>query len=192
MSGVLARALWARGVFPHRFAWLLHVRARRLIISPERLADRLALRVTDRVLEVGAGSGYFSVELARRIPEGWLHLVDVQPDMLYKARRRIDDNGLRNVHYIVADAGAGLPHGKETADVAVLVSVLGEVADQDGALSSLHRVLKPAGVLAIHESLPDPDRLPLDELVRTVTPHGFALLRYTGVRLNYTALFRRL
>jgi ubiquinone/menaquinone biosynthesis C-methylase UbiE len=188
---IVSRALWARGVFPHHFAGLLDIRARRLLLSPGDLADRLSLRVTDCVLEVGAGSGYCSVELARRVPAGALELVDIQPEMLIKARRKIDARGFTNVRYTVADAGAGLPLRDGVVDVAVLVSVLGEVGDRNGAIASLRRVLKPGGRLAVHESVPDPDRIPWKELVRTVGPNGFELLRRFGARYNYTAIFRR-
>lgn len=177
--------------FPHWMSWLLDNPVRALFISPQTLADRIPIRSTDRVLEIGPGPGTFSLELARRIPEGHLELVDVQPEMLEKARRKLADALVRNVGFTVADAGNPLPLPRASFDVAVLVTVLGEVSDPGVALDSLHDVLKPNGVLAIHEHLPDPDIIPLEWLRRVVAARGFRELKVSGPRWNYTAIFRR-
>ena len=177
--------------FPHWMSWLLDNPLRALFINPQTLADRIPIRPSDRVLEIGPGPGYFSLELARRIPQGHLELVDVQPQMLEKARRKLDDALIKNVGFTVADAGKPLPLPKASFDVAVLVTVLGEVSDPGVALESLRDVLKPNGILAIHEHLPDPDIIPLEWLRRVVTARGFAELKVSGPSWNYTAVFRR-
>jgi len=91
----------------------------------------------------------------------------------------------------VADAGNPLPLASASFDVALLVHVLGEVEDPSQCLRSLAGVLKPGGVLALHEGVPDPDRIPIATLVSLVGDHGFSLDRVEGPRWNYTALFRR-
>ena len=59
---------------------------RKFILSPRKLADRLHLKEDSQVLEIGPGPGYFSVEVARRVPHGHLELFDIQQEMLEKAR----------------------------------------------------------------------------------------------------------
>ena len=183
-------AVLTRGVFPHQFAWLLHLPLRRLIVSPKRLVDQLPLQEHSRVLEVGPGSGYFSTELARRLPSGVLCLLDLQPQMLVKARRRLTSQGYRHVQYVAADAAA-LPFPDAQFDVALLVCVLGEVSRQDDGIASLARVLTPVGTLAVRESVPDPDRIEFNTLEALVRRHGFQLAARHGGRFSYTALFRR-
>ena len=112
--------------FPHQLSFFINNPIRRLLISPNRFADRLALEPTSRVLEVGPGSGYFSVEVARRIPEGHLELLDLQPEMLNKARRHLQSAGLWNVGFTEGDATA-LPFPDSDFDIAFLVAVIGEV-----------------------------------------------------------------
>ncbi len=51
------------------------------MLSPEKLVARLALTSTSQVLEVGAGSGFYSVEVARRVSDGHLELLDLQPSL---------------------------------------------------------------------------------------------------------------
>lgn len=152
--------------------------------------DRLPIRPGDRILEIGPGSGFFSVELAKRIPSGHLELLDVQKEMLAKARTRLEAAGIDNVGFTTADAGRPLPLPEDSFDLAVLITVLGEIPDPLAALAGIAGVLKPSGVLAIHEQLPDPDMISQGRLRSIVESCGFALQSLHGPRWNYTALFR--
>jgi ubiquinone/menaquinone biosynthesis C-methylase UbiE len=178
------------GYFPHQVSFLLHNPIRRLLIAPKELAERLPLKPTSRVLEVGPGSGYFSVEIARRVPRGHLELLDLQPEMLEKARHHLEAAGLENVGYTQADASS-LPFPDADFDIAFLVAVLGEVPDDAACLQSLYRVLRPGGVAVFHEHLPDPDFSPLGQLREVVEAQGFVFLESWGRRWNYTASFQK-
>src|SRR5215472_14952795 len=116
----ILRRLTGRGTYPHQFAFLLLLPFRGLILSPKALIKRLGLKQNLRVLELGPGPGYFSVEVARNVPHGQLCLVDIQHEMLQKARRRIRRTGLANTSYVQASAMA-LPFLPETFDIAFLV-----------------------------------------------------------------------
>jgi len=189
-SATLIRRLTGPGIYPYQFSWLLLSPLRRLILAPEALADRLPLTETAVVLEVGSGPGYFSGAVARRLPRGHLELLDVQPEMLERARVRLDRAGVRNVGFTLADA-VRLPFDDETFDVAFLVAVLGEVVDRATALGELGRVLCPAGWLSITEQAGDPDHLPLTALEAQVEQAGFDLSGTYRGRLSYTANFRK-
>ena len=105
-----------RGVFPHEMSFFLELPWRNIMLSPQKLVARLALTATSHVLEVGAGSGFYSVEVARRISEGHLELLDLQPEMLKKAQRKLEAKGLSNVGYTLADAGK-LPFKEDSLQV---------------------------------------------------------------------------
>lgn len=147
---------FGRGTFPHQASFTLVLPLRRLILSPEKLVDRLHLDEASRVLEVGLGPGYFSVEIARRLPQGCLELLDLQREMLEQARRRLERTGWPNVGFTQGDAG-NLPYGKDQFDVVFLVAVLGEVADPATCLQGIYRTLRPGGLLSITEQPRDPD-----------------------------------
>ncbi len=190
--GVLRKVAHAFGqrAFPHRLAWVLDLPIRRLILSPERLAERLHLTPSLRVLELGPGSGYFSVEVARRIPQGHLELLDLQPEMLEKVWRKIEAAGLRNVGYTQGDA-CDLAFPDDQFDVVFMVAVLGEVDDPRECLRSIHRILRGDGLLSITEQRPDPDFSPLP-CVRSLTKaHGFEFVESFGRSWAYTANFRK-
>lgn len=179
-----------RGVFPHEMSFLLDLPWRNLTLSPQKLVARLALTPTSQVLEVGAGSGFYSVEVARRVSEGHLELLDLQPEMLKKAQQKIQAEGLSNVGYTPADAGK-LPLKADSFDVIYLVAVLGEIADQRAFLREARRVLKPGGILSISEHLPDPDFSPSAKVQSLVEKEGFEFMERHGARWSYTANFRK-
>lgn len=184
------RTTIGRGVFPHQMAFFLELPWRRLVLSPRQLADRLRLEPDARVLEVGAGSGFYSVEVARRLPAGWLDLLDVQPEMLEKARRKLADAGIAHVGFHASDA-AGLPFADGSFEVVYLVTVLGEIASRDAFLDETRRVLRPGGVLSVSEHLPDPDFLSAATVRALGGAHGFELVRRDGPAWSHTVTLRR-
>ena len=179
-----------RGYAPHQLAWIMDNPVRRLLLSPSTLANRFQISETDRILEIGPGSCYFSVELAHRVRAGRLELFDLQPEMLAKARRKLVKKGIENVGYTVGNASERLPFPDAHFDIAVLVTVLREVPDKGACLTEISRVLRPAGVVVFHEQLPD-NLMWFAELCPLVEQAGFVLDRRSGPSWNYTATFRK-
>jgi ubiquinone/menaquinone biosynthesis C-methylase UbiE len=143
-------------------AWLLNP-LRRLIAPPGRIADRLQLASTDRVLEVGCRPGFFSPTIARRLTNGHITLLDAQPPMLELARQRLERIGLANFT-TVCGLAEKLPFRDESFDVAFMAAVLGEVPDRVAAIKEAARVLCSGGRLSTTEAAGDPDRVQDDEL----------------------------
>jgi ubiquinone/menaquinone biosynthesis C-methylase UbiE len=169
----LAEHVRRNGPFPHQMAFILDNRLRRLWVNPEEVIDSLALTGSEQVLELGPGPGFFSVEIARRLRRGRLELFDVQPEMLEKARHKLDSAGYRNVGFHTGEASEEFPFQDASFDVAFLAAVLGEVPDQSACARSLARVLKPAGLLVFLEVFPDPDRLNEQTLRQLAEPADF-------------------
>ena len=178
-----------RGIFPHQLAWFLELPARRLVLSPELLASRLPLTPSASVLEIGPGSGFYSLEVARRVPAGRLELFDLQPEMLARCRAKCEAAGLANVGFTSGD-GASLPFPDAAFDLVYMVTVFGEIHDQEACLRGTRRALKPSGVLSVSEHMPDPDFTPFDALRRRVEASGFRFEARFGSRWAYTANFR--
>jgi ubiquinone/menaquinone biosynthesis C-methylase UbiE len=141
---------------------------------------------------LGPGPGFYSTEIARRVPQGQLDLFDIQPEMLDKARRNLEDAGCRNVGYHAGDASSGFPFPDGQFDVAFLAAVLGEVPDKSACIRELARVLRPGGSLILVESFPDPDRLSVQTLRDLAEPEGFRLHVAEGTTWRDIVNFRRL
>lgn len=152
-----AYARWARGnpsACPYRYHPILNIP--RPFTTRSRLRKILTPRPGERILEIGPGTGYFALSVARWLePGGTLDAIDIQPQMLDHTMRRARERGIYNISPILGDASA-LPYPNGSFDAAYLVSVLGEIPDQRKAMSELRRVLKPGGRLVVGEALPDP------------------------------------
>lgn len=182
--GIWSRA-FGRGVFPHQLTWFLDLPGRGLIMSARTVAGRLPVKPDARVLEVGPGSGYYSVDVARRIPQGELTLFDIQQEMLDKSAEKLSAAGIGNFSCKQSD-GKSLPFESGTFDAIFLVTVFGEIADRDGFLREAARVLKADGVLSITEHHPDPDFEHADTIAACLEEHGFVPLQTLGWRWAYT------
>lgn len=176
-----------RGAYPHEFSWLIDNPIRRLFITPETITRRLDPLPTAWILEIGPGSGYFSVDLAAAVPQGRLVLCDLQPEMLAKARTKLQSH---NVGYAACRATM-LPFGPSLFDYVVLITVLGEVRPPEGCIAAAAEVLRPGGKLAVHEHLPDPDFTPFPNLSRMCAAVGVRFTRRWGPSWNYTAVFTK-
>jgi ubiquinone/menaquinone biosynthesis C-methylase UbiE len=191
MSSLLVRLVegaLGHSYYPHQLAFLIDNPLRRLLITPEAIAERLDVQRSSRVLEVGPGSGFFSVELARRA--GRVELFDLQPEMLAKARRKLRAAGAGNVGFVAGDARQ-LPYAPGSFDRALLVAVLGEVPEPERCLRSVRDALAPGGLIAVHEQLPDPDLIRPERLHRMLGDAGFGYVQRWGRPWNHTALFRK-
>jgi ubiquinone/menaquinone biosynthesis C-methylase UbiE len=145
----------------------------------------------ERVLEVGPGTGYYSLDVARQIaPDGRLDVLDLQQPMLDELMRRAADRGITTIVPTVGDA-RDLPFPEATFDAAFLVATLGEIPDRDRALRELRRVLKPGGRLVVGEGQPDPHMLTIDDLRARTESIGFIFDTHEGTPFGYFARFRR-
>ncbi len=175
--------------FPHQAAFLLDNPLRRKLFKPSHTVDVIGLTGTERVLELGPGPGFYSVEIARRLNDGRLDLFDLQPEMLDKARRHLERAGFRDVGFTTGQAGQELPFPDNMFDVAFLAAVIGEVPDKRACIRSLRRALKPGGRLVFAETFPDPDRLSVQQLRDLAEPEGFEFVEAVGNRWRDVVCF---
>ncbi len=117
--------------------------------KPEQIMDALAIADGATVADIGAGAGWFTIRLARRVgPGGVVYAQDVQRPMLDAIRQRVAREGLRNV---VTRLGAGsdpnLPPG--ALDAVLVVDVYPEVNDRVTFLKNLATALKPGGRIGV-------------------------------------------
>ena len=174
---------------PVSFAWLLDNPIRRRYTRP--VLDRVGIRPGDVVLELGSGTGVFTVAAAQRIGQrGKIVAVDIQPEMIKRVEQRVRAAGLVNVETHAADA-YHLPAANESVDRAFLISVIEEIPDPIRALAELRRVLKPDGILSITAEFLDPDYWFPAETIRQLEAADFALVGRFGNRWCYTLNFRK-
>lgn len=180
LSPALFGAWWARlrgrlqpRPCPYSLAAAFEVPGRRLVAGPERILDAFGIRAGEVVLEIGPGTGFYSIEAARRLSgRGRLVCLDVQPEMLHHMKRRLEACGLEAA-LVQADAHA-LPLRPSSVDHVFLIGVLGEIPDRAAALTEMRRALRPGGRLSVSEQFPDPDFVTQRALRRELVAVGFA------------------
>jgi ubiquinone/menaquinone biosynthesis C-methylase UbiE len=180
-AGVVGAALWWRShpsacPYSQRF-W---VEAPHPFITRARLREILEPRPGERLLEVGPGTGYYSLPAAQWVsPDGSLDVLDVQQEMLDHTIRRAREEGIENITATLADARE-LPFGDDSFDGAFLVTVLGEIPDQDAALTELRRVVRPGGRVVVGELFGDPHMVTHAALRRRAETAGLRVERKLG------------
>ena len=186
--GVVGIAIWWRKYpsacpYTQRF-W---VEAPHPMITRARLREILEPKPGDRVLEIGPGTGYYTLDLAEWVgPDGTVQIFDLQQEMLDHSIRRARERGLWNVNPTQGDAQE-LPYEDDSFDAAILITTLGEIPDQHAALRETARVLRPGGRLIVGELFGDPHMVTLRSLRRRAEAAGLHLVRRLGPPLAYFA-----
>jgi predicted methyltransferase len=136
-------------LFPPEDLALLEGPDREAWQQPGRVMDVLGIADGSVVADIGAGGGWFTVRLARRVgPRGLVYAEDVQRQMIDAIARRVQREGLRNVRVVLGtDDDAKLP--PEALDAAIIVDAYHEVQNRVALLQSISRALKPNGRLGI-------------------------------------------
>jgi ubiquinone/menaquinone biosynthesis C-methylase UbiE len=181
---------WRKNPSACPYAQRFWVEAPHPLITRGRLREVLAPEPGERVLEIGPGTGYYTLDLAEWLgPDGAVEIFDIQQEMLDHTMRRVHDRGLSNVHPTEGDAQS-LPFDDDSFDAAILTSTLGEIPDQDAALREINRVLKPGGRLVVGELFGDPHMVTLAALRRRAKAAGLVFERHLGPKIGYFARLR--
>lgn len=159
------------------------------------LLERADVREGMRVLDAGCGPGRVTIPLARRVgPAGEVVALDLQEGMLDRVRVNAASAGLSNIVPVLGALDAQTPalRSRELSfDRVLLVTVLGEIPDQEGAMRSLHAALKPGGVLSVTEMIIDPDYVPRGRVESLGREAGLVADAYYGSALFFTLNLRR-
>ena len=155
-------------------------------ITRGRLIEILQPRAGERVLEIGPGTGYYTFEMAARLDGGQVDVFDIQQEMLDHVVREANKRGVTNVNPALGDAQS-LPYSGDSFDAVVLITVLGEIPDQERALKEVARVLKPGGRLIVGEMFFDPHVVTPGQLRERGERAGLSFARRIGGPLAFFA-----
>jgi len=167
---------------PERYAKSFDDPARDAWQLPARVIDALALSPTASVADIGAGTGYFSVRIAKAIPRGTVYAVDVEPSMVEYVRKRAAGDGLKNLVPVLA--GIATPNLPKPVDVALIVDTYHHLPNRVAYFGDLKKSLTPAGRIAIVDFRKDsPDgpppefRFEADQIIGEMAQAGYRLDR---------------
>jgi len=167
---------------------------RRWVQPPDKLIKRSGIKPGMTVMDLGCGSGAFTPFVARAVGEqSKVYAVDIQPAMLKQLERKLPETENQDISNIELKQASAydLPFEDGSLDLVYMVTVLQEIPDRGKALREIKRVLKPGGILAVTEFLPDPDYPLRSATIKICQREGFILDGNLGNLWNYTVRFRR-
>jgi predicted methyltransferase len=191
--GALATSLHAQSqqqgghpgrLFPPSDLGLLDAPDRDLWQRPDQIMDAMGIADGSVVADIGAGSGWFTIRLARRVgPQGLVFAEDVQKEMIVAITRRAGREALTNVRPVLGLKND--PRLPQPVDAVLIVDAYHEVENRVAMLSSLARSLKPNGRIGVVDFKldgtgpgPSPDeRVSPDVVVRDAAEAGLRLIR---------------
>lgn len=167
---------------------------RRWVQPIPQVLQRSGIQPCMTVLEIGAGSGAFIPSVAKLVGErGKVYALDIQPAMLKQIERKLarpENRDIKNFELKQASAYE-LPFKDASLDLVYIVTAFPEIPDRGRALREISRVLKPGGILADTELLPDPDYPWRSTVIKLARKEGFILEASFGNVWNYTVRFRK-
>ncbi len=162
---------------------------RRAMQPPAALIRRSGIQPGMRVLEIGCGSGAYTLEMARAVgATGKVVALDIQPGMLEQLKNKLtrsENTDIRNVEPLLASAYQ-LPFQNGSFDAAFMITVLQEIPDKWRALAEVRRTLRPGGIVAVTEWLFDPDYPLKQTTLRLLKEAGFGNIDSSGNLWTYT------
>ena len=164
----------ARFEDPSRDAWQ----------KPDEVMRTFSASPSASVADIGAGTGYFSVRLARAMPEGRVFAIDTEPSMVQYVTERAKREGLSNIQAVLASPED--PKIPNAVDLIIIVDTYHHIADRTTYFRRLMPALKPAGHLAIIDFKPESkmgpiEKVPAAQVVRELTDAGYSLVAEPGI-----------
>ncbi len=157
--------------------------------KPDQIMDALGIADGAVVADLGAGGGWFTIRLARRVgPNGLVYAQDIQEEMIDVIRRRVERENLTNVETVLGTAtDPRLPRG---LDAVLIVNAYNEMNDPSRPdviltlLRNLTAALKPQGRIGVIDFTagsggPGPaaaERVPPDAVIATTAAAGLRLV----------------
>jgi SAM-dependent methyltransferase len=147
----LARKAWSNG-----YLWMLERDQREEYQYKDRVLETLGVKPGEFVVDLGAGSGYFTIPLARAAgPEGTVLATDIRQEMLDHIDRRAKIERLDNVDLLLSlPDDPMLPPGK--ADLILMVDVYHYITERTAFGKKLRAGLAPGGRLVVIDFIPKP------------------------------------
>ncbi len=178
----LARKAWARG-----YTDLLERANREDVQKSPEIMKALAFTIGERVADIGAGTGYFTFQVAKAVgPTGQVFALDIAPEMLEYLELRVKAQKAANVTLRkVTSDDPQLPPG--SVDTVLLIDTIHYVKDRTAYAKKLLPGLAPGGRVVIIDYIPKPmserpwgpppeQQFPREQMDREMAAAGFKVL----------------
>ncbi|GAA4346877.1 class I SAM-dependent methyltransferase [Hymenobacter saemangeumensis] len=173
-------------VMGHEGAEWLERHGRRQEEGTDLLLNELQLKPTDVVADIGAGTGFFTFQLARKVPKGQVLAVDIQPEML----AAINENKVRRkISNVVPVLGTTTdPHlPADSLDLVLIVDAYHEFDHPREMARAIRKALRPGtGRLALVEYRAEDVNVPIKRIHKMSVEQAQKEMAAAGLELVQT------
>lgn len=150
----------------------------------DRTISKMPLEPTTVVADVGAGTGYYTFRISKKVPKGKVYAVDIQDEFISRLNNRKKEQSITNVEVIKGgEKTPNLP--PSSADLIFMVDVYHELLYPHEMLQAIRKALKPSGkLLLIEYKAEDPDvaikplhKMSVVQVNKELAANGFKLSR---------------
>ncbi|MCC3243788.1 class I SAM-dependent methyltransferase [Methylocystis sp. WRRC1] len=165
--------------------------------KPDQVLDALKLAPNASVADIGAGTGYFSVRIAKRVPQGKVFSADIEKDMVRYLGERAKKEGLANI--VPVQASPESANLSEPVDVILLVDAYHHIGNRVDYFKKLQSSLKPGGKLVIidfrmenTDGPPKEHRVSIEKATEELKSAGYSLIETQDfLPRQYLAVFKK-
>jgi SAM-dependent methyltransferase len=152
------------------------------------LIEKLPLTTRSVVVDLGAGTGYFSIPMAKRATNGRVLAVDLQPEMLAIIETRQQEEGLENIEGVLAtETDPNLP--ASSVDLVLIVDAYHEFAFPLEVMQQVAASLKPEGRLYLIEYRGEDPSVPIKPLHKMTESQAKREMKAAGLSWVETQSF---
>ena len=145
--------------------------------------ENMGIQPTERIADIGAGSGYYTFRMARKVPRGKVFAVDLQPEMLDIMKERIEREGVQNVALI---RGTEISPKLEanSVDLVTMVDVYHELSHPRETMQNIVTALRPGGRFVLLEYRMEDPTVPIKRLHKMSEEQAVREMESVGLRLQ--------
>ena len=170
-----------------------------MFLNPKQTIDRLVFLEPDMVaLDVGSGSGGWTIPLAKKLDQGKVYALDIKEEALSVLRSKLDSEKIFNVELLLSDIEKGVKIADNVIDFVILSNILFELDKRDEVLSEVKRVLKNGGYLLVVDWLefrnigPKDIAVPKEEVKQKLSELNLKLERELDLgNYHFALIFRK-
>ena len=150
------------------------------------LIEKLALKPTNHVVDLGAGSGYFTFRIAPLVPQGKVYAVDISPEMLAIVRAKMRKSNAENIETVLSTV-TDLKLENNSADCVLIVDAYHEFSHPLEMGKSIYDTLKPGGKLVLIEYRMEDPGIPIKKLHKMSEKQAIKEISAVGLKWEETS-----
>jgi SAM-dependent methyltransferase len=156
--------------------------------NTELVIDKINVPANGTIADIGAGTGYYSFRLTKKVPQGKVYAVEIQDEMIQYLQNK--KQSLKDTVVTIVKGTIQSPNLPDNSvDLAIMVDVYHELQFPHEMLQAIRRTLKPNGKILLIEYRGEDPSVPIKALHKTTVSQLNKELEANGFKLNYRGEF---